>query len=81
MKSQKQQHHPFIGEYKKLPHTSESDEEVDEFETVALAKRLGITKDEMLDMSFVSLVNILISNIDTESEKKATEDDVRRMFG
>lgn len=32
-------------------------------------------------MSFVSLVNILISNIDTESEKKATEDDVRRMFG
>ena len=35
----------------------------------------------MLDMSFVSLVNILISSIDTEEEKKATEDDIRRMFG
>jgi hypothetical protein len=35
----------------------------------------------MLDMSFVSLVNILISNIDEEHEKKGTEADVRRMFG
>lgn len=75
------QHLPFLGEYKQLPHAKESEEEVDEFETYALAKRLGISKDEMLDMSFVSLVNILISSIDTESEKKATEDDVRRMFG
>lgn len=32
-------------------------------------------------MSFVSLINILISSIESDSEKKATEDDVRRMFG
>jgi hypothetical protein len=35
----------------------------------------------MLDMSFVSLVNILISNIDESGEKTGTEADVRRMFG
>lgn len=74
-------HLPFLGEYKTLPHSQETDDEVDEFETYALAKRLGISKEEMLDMSFVSLVNILISSVDTESEKKATENDVRRMFG
>lgn len=74
-------HLPFLGEYKKIPITNESDEEVDEFETLALAKRLGISIDEMKDMSFVSLVNVLASSLDTESEKKATESDVRRMFG
>ena len=47
----------------------------------ALAKRLGISKEEMLDMSFTSLVNILVSSIDSNNEKKATEEDVRRMFG
>lgn len=71
---------PFLGEYKTIPNSKESDEEVDEFETYGLAKRLGISKDEMLDMSFVSLVNILISSIDTE-EKQGTEKDVRRLFG
>lgn len=34
----------------------------------------------MKDMSFVSLMNILISSVD-EGEHKATEEDVRRMFG
>lgn len=72
---------PFLGEFKTLPTTNENDKEVDEFETYGLAKRLGITKDEMLDMSFVSLVNILISSIDTEQEKVGNENDVRRMFG
>lgn len=72
---------PFLGEYKKIPISNESDEEIDEFETFGLAKRLGITKEEMESMSFVSLVNILISNIDVEKEKTASEDDIRRMFG
>lgn len=36
----------------------------------------------MKEMSFVSLVNVLISSIDSEDkEKKGTEADVRRMFG
>ncbi len=74
-------HLPFLGEFKELPNVEESNEEIDEFEVFALAKRLGISKEEMLDMSFVSLVNILISNLDTEQEKKGTEADVRRMFG
>ena len=73
------QHLPFLGEYKDYPH-KEADGEVDEFEILALAKRLGISIQEMKDMSFVSLVNILISSLDPE-EKKGTESDVRRMFG
>ena len=47
---------------------------------MALAKRLGITKEEMENMSFVSLINIMVSSIDS-NEKEATENDVRRMFG
>lgn len=48
----------------------------------ALAKRLGISESEMRNMSFVSLVNVLISFLDNEdTEKKGTEQDVRRMFG
>lgn len=34
----------------------------------------------MKEMSFVSLMNILISTVE-ENERKATEEDVRRMFG
>ena len=34
----------------------------------------------MKNMSFVSLFNVLVSNLDG-GEKDATEDDVRRMFG
>lgn len=75
------QHLPFLGEYKELPNSKESDEEVDEFEILALAKRLGISTEEMKDMSFVSLVNILVSSIDSNNDKTGTEEDVRRMFG
>lgn len=34
----------------------------------------------MKNMSFVSLFNVLVSNLDG-GEKDATEDDIRRMFG
>lgn len=50
---------------------------------MALAKRLNITKDEMLDMSFVSLMNILISSVSDEDSgdvREATQEDIDRMF-
>lgn len=34
----------------------------------------------MKQMSYVSLMNILISSVEKE-EKKATEEDIRKMFG
>lgn len=73
--------HPFQGEYKQLPHNSKSNEAVDEFEVIALAKRLGISIEEMKEMSFVSLMNILISSVENDEEQKGTEEDVRRLFG
>lgn len=66
---------------KQIPKSSANNEPIDEYEIIALAKKLGISTEEMKDMSFTSLLNILISSIDTEKEIKATEDDVRRMFG
>ena len=71
---------PYQGEYKKITSKNTSDKEVDEFEVYSLAKRLGITKEEMENMSFVSLMNILISSVESD-EQEATEADVRRMFG
>ena len=47
---------------------------------MSLAQRLGITKEEMENMSFVSLFNILIAATG-EEEKKATQKDIDRMFG
>lgn len=66
---------------KQIPKSSTNNEPIDEYEIISLAKKLGISTEEMKDMSFTSLLNILISSIDTEKEIKATEDDVRRMFG
>lgn len=48
---------------------------------MSLAKRLGITREEMLDMSFVSFFNICISATNNETERKATQSDIDRMFG
>lgn len=53
---------------------------MDEYEVVALAKRLNITIDDMKQMSFVSLVNILMSSVE-EHEKKATQEDIDKYFG
>jgi hypothetical protein len=36
--------------------------------------------DDMAHMSFVSLINILLSSVE-EKEKKPTQDDIDRMFG
>lgn len=51
-----------------------------EFEIIALAKRLNITFEDMKEMSFVSLMNILLSTID-EEEKQPTQEDIDRIFG
>ena len=68
-----------MGEYKKTKTTS--NQPVDEYEIIALAKRLNITLEDMKQMSFVSLMNILLSTTDSDTEKKATEEDIRKMFG
>lgn len=55
---------------------------MDEYEIIALAKRLNITTEDMKNMSFVSLLNILISNIDSsDGTRKATQEDIDRVFG
>lgn len=48
---------------------------------MSLATRLGISIEEMKQMSFVSLYNILISSTNVEEERTATQDDIDRMFG
>ena len=70
---------PYQGNYK-TTNLSGSDEPVDEYEVVALSKRLGITLEDMKQMSFVSLLNILLTSVE-EKDKKATQEDIDRMFG
>ncbi len=77
----KQPHHPFQGSYKQIKSTGNNDP-VDEYEIVALAKRLNITLEDMKNMSFVSLMNILISTVEEKDvTKKATQEDINRVFG
>lgn len=73
--------HPYQGNYKTLKKKSTSNEPVDEYEIVALAKRLNITFEDMDNMSFVSLMNILISSVDEDDERKATQEDIDKFFG
>jgi len=73
---------PYQGEYKKLPQTNSSNKTVDEYEIIALAKRLNITIEDMKQMSFVSLMNILISAVGGEDvEKQASQEDIDTFFG
>ena len=71
---------PYQGNYKKINKTSSNNEPIDEYEVVALAKRLNITFDDMDQMSFVSLMNILLSSVE-DKEKKPTQQDIDKMFG
>ena len=51
---------------------------------MALAKRLNITTEDMKEMSFTSLLNILLSNIDFSSSdgtRTATQEDIDRFMG
>lgn len=71
---------PYQGNYKKINSSSSNDDPIDEYEVVALAKRLNITLDDMDRMSFVSLMNILLSTVE-EKETKPTQEDIDKMFG
>lgn len=49
---------------------------------MALAKKLNISIDDMKEMSFVSLMNILLSATEeVDNTRTATESDIRKMFG
>ena len=72
--------HPYQGNYKQIKTKSKNNDPIDEYEVVALAKRLNITFEDMSKMSFVSLINILLSNVE-ESEHTASQADIDRMFG
>lgn len=49
---------------------------------MALAKRLNITMNDMKEMSFVSLLNILLSSVESLSDdgtRTATQEDIDRL--
>lgn len=75
---------PFQGEIKKIPNNSKDSEPIDEYEILALAKRLNITIDDMKQMSFTSLLNILLSSVDDSSStsdvRNTTQEDIDRLF-
>ena len=69
-----------MGEYKKAKTTS--NQPVDEYEIIALAKRLNITLEDMKQMSFVSLINTLVSYVEEKpTTRKATKEDIERFVG
>lgn len=72
---------PYQGNYKQIKTNGESDEPIDEYEVVALAKRLNITMEDMANMSFVSLINILLSSVEEDKEKTANQEDIDKFFG
>lgn len=47
---------------------------------MALALRLNIRPEDMKQMSYVSLMNILLSTVEEDS-KNASQEDIDRMFG
>ena len=71
---------PYQGDYKQISSKSTSSNPVDEFEVIALAKRLNISMEDMKQMGFVSLINILLSSVE-EKENKTTQADIDKMFG
>ena len=72
---------PYQGNYKEIKTNGSSDEPIDEYEVVALAKRLNITMEDMSNMSFVSLINILLSTVEEDKEKQANQSDIDKFFG
>jgi len=73
--------HPYQGNYKEIKTNGSNDEPIDEYEVVALAKRLNITMEDMSNMSFVSLINILLSTVEEDKEKQANQSDIDKFFG
>ena len=58
---------------------NENDKPLTVYEIVGLAKRLNITLDDMKNMSFVSLYNILISTVE-QKEQEATQKDIDNLL-
>ena len=73
--------HPYQGSYKQIKTKTNNNDPVDEFEVIALAKRLNLTMEDMANMSFVSLVNILLSSVEEKEERKASQEDIDKFFG
>lgn len=49
---------------------------------MSLATRCGIKIEDMKQMSYVSLINILVSAVGgTEEEKQASQEDIDTFFG
>lgn len=53
---------------------------MDIFEIVALAKRLNISFADMKEMTFISLMNILLSTVESDT-KQATQQDINALLG
>jgi len=66
-----------VGEY--LTKSNSEGEELNMYELLALAKRLNFNFEELKEISFVSLINILFSSI-TPDEKDATQKDIDTFF-
>lgn len=52
---------------------------MDLYEIWALAKRLNISNEDMKQMSFVSLMNVLISTSENQKEE-ATQEDINKFL-
>lgn len=73
---------PYQGNYKVTSKTNTSNKEFDEYEIVALAKRLGFTLQDLKEMSFVTLANIMLSTVNEEDEvREGNQEDIERYFG
>lgn len=49
------------------------------FEVVAIAKRLNVSFDEMKEITFTALLNILLSSVEPE-EREASQSDIDAFF-
>ena len=55
---------------------------MDEYEVVALAKRaLHLSLDEIKEMSFVTLANLLLSTVEEDDTRQASQVDIDKYFG
>lgn len=73
------QYHPYLGTYKPFKGKS-SNEEMDEYELMSLCIRQGIRPDDLKEMSYVTLINTLISMVE-EKEQKATPEEIKNLVG
>jgi hypothetical protein len=68
-----------VGEYRTKNKNQNDDEEMPMYEVIALAKRLNFSFQELREISFVTLINILLSSVQND-EKEATQKDIDSFF-